>query len=86
MLPAFRIPNIRRRDLSGFSSEISVVQIRRVGIVFPSIRGAYGNAPRATVEFAVPPPRCFILLRMRLVPELDRSPENLPRVFFNQVN
>ena len=32
-----------------------------------SIKAAYGNSPRAAVAFAVPPPRCFIPLRRRLL-------------------
>jgi len=32
-----------------------------------SIKAAYGNSPRATVAFVVPPPRCFIPLRRRLL-------------------
>jgi hypothetical protein len=59
MLLAFRIPNIRRRDFRWFSSENGRRSNERVGIVLPSIRGAYGNAPRATVAFVVPPPWMF---------------------------
>ena len=87
ILPAFRIPNIGRRDFRGFSSENGVVQIKVSELSPPASEGAYGNAPRATVAFAVPPPRYFIPLRRRLVPELScRSPDNLSRVFFNQLN
>ena len=32
-----------------------------------SIKAVYGNSPRAAVAFVVPPPRCFIPLRRRLL-------------------
>jgi hypothetical protein len=67
MLHAFRFPKITKRDLGCLARIGNAVQLRGVGIVSDSIRGAYGNAPRATVAFVVPPPRCFIPLRRRLL-------------------
>src|ERR1700727_121872 len=55
-LAAFRIPNIRRKDFRGFSSENSVVQIIVTELYPRASEGASGNAPRATAAFAVPPP------------------------------
>jgi hypothetical protein len=82
-LAAFRIPNIRRKDFRGFSSENSVVQIIVPELSPRASEGACGNAPRATAAFAVPPLRCFIPLRRRLVPERSADLLTVCREFFS---
>ncbi len=57
VLHAFRVPTLRREVLCAeFRQAMEFKSKKRDGVVHHSIRGAYGNVPRATVAFAVLPP------------------------------